>query len=97
MSRKRTPRPMLACSYCRRIVRDECTPEFHAWLNARAAGICARWLDFAAFARDVGLRPSTKHVLARIDVATAHGPNNTRWMTKPEMRRVQGDGRRVAA
>jgi hypothetical protein len=48
--------------------RGGSTPEFSAWLAAIARGpICRRWRAYPNFHRDVGKRPSWRHLLIRDD------------------------------
>lgn len=42
-------------------------------------GRVARWDDFYTFAEDVGIRPSPKHILRRLDVKRPFGPDNFEW------------------
>lgn len=39
------------------------------------------WKDFRVFFAEVGLRPSPKHSLDRIDNKKSYGPGNVRWAT----------------
>jgi hypothetical protein len=56
------------------------SPAFSAWLAIQSRGrVCERWRSFAAFYRDVGARPSWRHLLIRDDPSGAFGPGNARW------------------
>lgn len=55
--------------------------------------ICKRWLDdFWNFTEDMGLRPSKKHSIDRINGKKGYCPLNCRWATAQE----QSDNRRIA-
>ena len=43
--------------------------------------VCERWKDYQLFRLDMGLRPSAKHSLDRIDNAKGYEPGNVRWAT----------------
>jgi hypothetical protein len=76
------------------------TPEYKAWLNMRkrcsrpdlsnyhywaGVAVCERWdRSFLAFYEDMGLRPSPKHSLDRIDNGRGYEPGNCRWATQKE-------------
>lgn len=61
----------------------------HAWKNYGGRGIrvCDRWRErngvgFANFLADVGVRPSDRHSIDRIDNAKGYEPGNVRWATR---------------
>lgn len=46
--------------------------------------VCRRWRKFKAFLEDMGVRPSKKHTIDRLDGTGHYEPNNCRWATKKE-------------
>lgn len=66
-------------------IKQRCkNPKNRSYKNygARGVAICERWdNDFWAFVEDVGLPPSTKHSLDRIDFNGNYEPGNVRWAT----------------
>lgn len=54
-------------------------------VRRKGATVCPQWSDrktgFRQFVQDIGLRPSKKHRLSRIDTSRPWIPDNVRWST----------------
>ena len=46
--------------------------------------VCERWRTFEDFLADMGLKPSPKHSIDRIDKNCNYEPGNCRWVTAKE-------------
>lgn len=76
--------------YCRwEAMRARCSnPSNHKYhlYGGRGISVCRRWDDFTAFLADVGMPPSDRHSLDRIDGSGDYEPENVRWATPKEQR-----------
>jgi hypothetical protein len=60
----------------------------YKWYGARGIVVCERWLNSrTAFILDMGMPPTEKHSLDRINPAGNYEPNNCRWATALEQTR----------
>jgi DNA repair protein RadD len=76
------------------------SPEYITWQNMRTRcrnggrGITVdpRWEQFETFLADMGLRPSLRHRIDRIDKDGNYEPGNCRWVTKIDQTAPYGAG-----
>lgn len=60
--------------------------------GGRGIIVCERWRNSVlAFVEDMGLRPSSRHSIDRIDSNGNYEPGNCRWITSGEQRRNRKD------
>lgn len=68
-------------------MRNRCNnPNYHSFHRYGGRGIkaCGEWDDFNNFINDMGVAPSKKHQLDRIDNDGNYEPSNCRWVTPKE-------------
>jgi hypothetical protein len=90
----RKSRTLVYGIWCRMIARC-CNPKSSGFSSYGAKGItiCDRWRQsFEAFLTDMGERPSTSHVIDRIDNSKGYSPENCRW-ADPKMSSRNRKGR----
>lgn len=81
--------PLVSRSAWKAMVSRCTSPTHHKWerYGGRGITICREWAtNYAAFARDMGPRPSPTHTVDRIDPDGNYEPDNCRWATVLEQR-----------
>lgn len=80
-------------------MRLRCLDSEHAaypGYGGRGITVCDRWKDdVAAFVADMGLKPTPKHELDRIDNDAGYSPENCRWATRSENDRNRRNNRTI--
>lgn len=68
----------------------------YKYYGKRGITVCARWIEsFANFIEDVGMRPTPRHSLDRIDVDGNYEKENCKWSTQSEQCRNRRNNRYV--
>jgi lambda repressor-like predicted transcriptional regulator len=72
----------LSWQHAKKRCNDPKDKEFHRY-GAKGVKMCPEWeIDFAAFYRELGPRPSKAHTLDRIVGPLGYRPGNVRWATR---------------
>lgn len=66
-----------------------------AHYGGKGVEVCQRWASFASFLADMGLRPSPKHTIDRVDSKGNYEPGNCRWATWMEQQNNRASNKRV--
>ena len=62
--------------------------------GARGISICAEWSSFEVFLANMGLKPTPRHTLDRINTNGNYEPSNCRWATPLEQVLNRRDSKR---
>jgi hypothetical protein len=65
--------------------------------GARGVSVTPDWENFVEFIKCVGLRPSNKHSLERIDNDGNYEPGNVRWASQKEQANNRSTNRKLVA
>ena len=73
-------------------MHERCTNPRHKSFKGyggRGITVCERWQSFDHFLSDMGLKPTSRHSLDRIDNDGGYRPDNCRWATPIEQAKNQ--------
>lgn len=71
---------------------DPCTDSY-PYYGGRGIGVCDRWHKFENFLEDMGMKPSKRLTLDRVDNDGNYEPNNCRWATLHQQSRNRSSNR----
>ncbi len=95
--KKRTRHPLWAIWHS---MRQRCTNpnrDDYKYYGGRGISVCKRWDSLVAFIEDMGLRPTRKHTLDRINNQGNYNPQNCRWATRNEQQANSRQALRITA
>ena len=78
------------------MMKQRClNPNFTSFKDYGAKGVtvCDAWLTFAGFLDDMGDRPTSAHVLSRIDHDGSYEPGNVEWALRVDNGRESAERR----
>ncbi len=61
--------------------------------GGKGIAVCERWMNVSNFIKDMGLPPSRRHQIDRIDNDGNYEPNNCRWVTMQEQQNNKTNNR----
>ncbi len=64
--------------------------------GGRGIKVCERWAAFGNFLIDVGVRPSSKHSIHRIDNDLGYIEGNVKWATQPEQQNCKRTNHQIS-
>lgn len=63
--------------------------------GARGIVVCERWRKFENFLADMGVKPTPRHTIDRINGSGNYEPGNCRWLTATEQNRNSSHNRMI--